>query len=61
MSGIVSVEEILTTYPVTRGKLYVLAHRRKWHRIKWDGRVYYRLAEVDLELGEDATLRTAAL
>ena len=46
--------EIVAAYPITRSNLYVLAHRRKWRRIRYDGRVYYRLADVDQELGVPA-------
>jgi hypothetical protein len=45
--------EIAKTYGQSLSAVYVLAHRKKWRRIKWQGRVYYDLAEVDATLGSD--------
>jgi hypothetical protein len=49
----ITVAEIVKVYGVTKGNLYVIAHRRKWHRIRHDGRVYYDRTEVDQALGHD--------
>ena len=46
-------QEIAKNYGVPVGGVYVIAHRKKWRRIKWQGRVYYDLAEVDKTLGRD--------
>jgi hypothetical protein len=46
-------QEIAKNYGRNLSAVYVLAHRKKWRRIKWQGRVYYDLAEVDAELGSD--------
>lgn len=46
-------QEIAKTYGQNLNSVYVLAHRKKWRRIKWQGRVYYDLAEVDAALGSD--------
>jgi hypothetical protein len=39
------------------GHIYVLASRHGWHRIRWQGRVYYDLNEVDAVLGRDPDAR----
>ncbi len=51
--GLLSVAEIVRAYGVDRARLYLLAHRKGWKRVKWQGRVYYHLADVDRELGRD--------
>lgn len=46
-------QEIAKNYGVPLAGVYVIAHRKKWRRVKWQGRVYYDLAEVDQVLGAD--------
>ena len=50
---LVTVPEIAHNYGVKPGYIHVLAHRKKWRRIKHGGRVYYDLADVDKVLGRD--------
>lgn len=50
---LITPQEIAKSYGVTLGSVYVTAHRKGWRRIKWQGRVYYDLAEVDAVLGSD--------
>lgn len=50
---LLSVAEIAHNYGVKPGHVHVLAHRKKWRRIKLDGLVYYDLVQVDDALGSD--------
>lgn len=50
---LLSPQEIAKSYGVPLGSVYVTAHRKGWRRIKWQGRVYYDLAEVDAVFGVD--------
>lgn len=50
---LVNVVEVARNYGKSVGNVHLLAHRHKWRRIKWQGRVYYDLAEVDAVLGKD--------
>lgn len=50
---LLNVAEIAAVYGISKGNVHVLAHRKKWRRIKHDGRVYYDLADVDKALGHD--------
>ena len=50
---LLNVAEIAANYGVSAGYVHLLAHRKKWRRIKYGGRVYYDLADVDKALGRD--------
>lgn len=50
---LLSVAEIAATYHVRVGYVHLLAHRNKWRRVKWQGRVYYDLDDVDKALGRE--------
>lgn len=50
---LLTVAEIAANYGVRPSHVHVLAHRKKWRRVKWQGRVYYDLADVDAVLGQD--------
>lgn len=52
--AVLTAAEIVATYGIDRASLYVLAHRKKWRRIKLHGRVFYDLADVDKALGKDS-------
>lgn len=58
---LVTADQIAWQYRVDHARIYLLAHRKKWARIKWQGRVYYRLADVDKALGADPDLRLTRL
>lgn len=58
-TNLVTVTEIAHNYRVPVARIYVIAHRKKWQRVKWQGRVYYHLDEVDAVLGKDATVHTS--
>lgn len=51
--SLISVAEIARNYGKSPGHVHLLAHRLGWRRIKWQGRVYYDLADVDKALGKD--------
>lgn len=51
--GLVSVTEIAASYGRTVAAVHVMAHRKHWRRVKWQGRVYYHLADVDAAFGKD--------
>jgi len=48
---LLSAREVVGAYHVDLARVYLLAHRKKWRRIKYGGRVYYDLADVDRTLG----------
>lgn len=48
-----TVAEIAHNYRQPAHRIHLLAHRRGWRRLKWQGRVYYHAADVDKELGRD--------
>ena len=48
---LLSASEVAGAYHVSVGYVHLLAHRKKWRRIKYGGRVYYDLADVDRTLG----------
>lgn len=50
---LLTVAEIARVYSKTPGHVHLLAHRKKWRRIKYGGRVYYNLDDVDKTLGRD--------
>lgn len=45
--------DVARNYRVPIARIYLLAHRKGWRRLKWEGRVYYDLADVDKVLGRD--------
>jgi hypothetical protein len=49
---LLTVAEVARMYQVKATYVYWLASTRKWRRIKWEGRVYYDLDEVDAALGK---------
>lgn len=50
---LLSAEEVAAVYGRSVAAIHVLAHRKKWRRIKYGGRVYYDLADVDKALGRE--------
>jgi hypothetical protein len=50
---LLSASEVAANYGISVGYVHLLAHRKKWQRVKWQGRVYYHLDQVDAALGKD--------
>jgi hypothetical protein len=50
---LLSVSEVAACYGISKGHVHLLAHRKQWQRVKWQGRVYYHLDQVDAALGKD--------
>lgn len=48
---LLSAEEVAAVYGRSLAAIHVMAHRKKWRRIKHGGRVYYNLDDVDKTLG----------
>lgn len=46
MNGYITVEDIAHLYKLTSNHVYQLAHTREWRRIRYDGRVHYRIDDV---------------
>lgn len=50
---LVTVAEVARMYQVKVSYVYWLASTRKWKRLRHEGRVYYRLEDVDAALGRE--------
>lgn len=55
---LLTVPEIAKSYGQEPHRIYLLAHRKNWRRVKWQGRVYYHVEDVDKDLGTDAVSLT---
>jgi hypothetical protein len=51
MSPVITAEDVARNYRRTVDHIYVIARRRQWRRIRWQGRVHYYLDDVDRTLG----------
>lgn len=50
---LLSAKEVAVAYGKEVAHIHVIAHRKRWRRIKHEGQVYYDLADVDAALGRD--------
>lgn len=56
--SLLSVTEIAANYGRSVAAVHVMAHRKHWRRVKWQGRVYYDLTDVDAAFGKAAVSMT---